>query len=119
MDYLLIEYPKCSTCKKAKSFLNDHKVSFASRHIVTETPTVEELSKWIKESGYPLKTFFNTSGNVYKALNLKDRLSSMSVEEQIQLLASNGMLIHRPLLIGKQTVLVGFRVREWEEIILK
>lgn len=114
MKYLLIEYPKCSTCKNAKKFLQEKNIQFEDRHIVEETPTEEELKKWIKQSGLEIKRFFNTSGLLYKEMNLKEKLQSMKEEEKIKLLSSNGMLIKRPLLIGKNKVLVGFKKEEWE-----
>ena len=114
MEYLFIEYPKCSTCQKAKKYLEEKGVSFTDRHIVEACPTAQELKEWVERSGLPLKRFFNTSGLVYKDLGLKDKLPNMPEEEQLALLASNGMLIKRPLLIGKDKVLVGFRPKEWE-----
>ena len=99
MRMLFIEYPTCSTCRKAKKYLQDAGMELEIRHIVEETPNVEELRAWVKQSGLELKKFFNTSGNVYKELKLKDRLKELSEEEQLNLLAGNGMLIKRPLLI--------------------
>ena len=110
---LFIEYPKCSTCKRAKKFLEDRGIAFQDRHIVEENPTEEELTKWIEMSGLPMKKFFNTSGMKYKELRLKDRLPGMSQEEQISLLASDGMLVKRPLLIDGDRVLVGFKEKDW------
>ncbi len=115
MKYLFVEYPKCSTCQKAKKWLENQKVEFEDRHIVENTPTFEELQKWINQSGFEIKKFFNTSGLVYKSMNLKEKLETMTAEEKIKLLASNGMLIKRPLLICDDFVLVGFREKEWEE----
>lgn len=112
---LLIEYPKCSTCQKAKKWLQERKVEFQDRHIVEERPTKEELKKWVAASGLPLKRFFNTSGMKYKELGLKDRLPTMSEEEQYDLLASDGMLVKRPLLIGDGFVILGFKEKEWLE----
>ena len=114
---LLIEYPKCSTCQKAKKWLEEHQVSFEDRHIVEQRPTEEELKDWIKRSGYPVKRFFNTSGMKYRELELKDKLPQMSEEEQIRLLATDGMLVKRPRVIGEQ-ILVGFREKEWTEKLL-
>lgn len=111
---LFIEYPKCSTCQKAKKWLVEHNVEFEDRHIVEQNPTQAELTGWIARSGLELKKFFNTSGMKYKELGLKDRLPSMSEEEQIALLASDGMLIKRPLLIMEDKILVGFKPAEWE-----
>lgn len=118
MEYLLIEYPKCSTCKNAKKWLEENNISFEDRHMVEETPSKEELAKWIKQSGIEIKKFFNTSGMLYKELNLKEKIPSMSEEEKIELLASNGMLIKRPLLIGKDKILIGFKKEEWESKLL-
>ncbi len=115
MKYLFIEYPKCSTCQKAKKWLENKNIEFEDRHIVENTPTVEELHEWIKKSGLEIKKFFNTSGLVYKNMNLKEKLETMTEEEKIKLLASNGMLIKRPLLIRENMVLVGFREKEWNE----
>lgn len=115
MKYLLLEYPKCSTCRNVKKWLDEHKVSYDDRHIIDQHPSAEELIEWISRSELPLKSFFNTSGLVYKALHLKEKLPTMNEEEQIQLLASDGKLIKRPLLIGENLVLVGFKTAEWEE----
>lgn len=106
-------YPKCSTCQKAKKWLEEKGVAFEERHIKDDKPGVEELRAWYKESGLPLKKFFNTSGLLYKELQLKDKLPAMSEEEQITLLATDGMLVKRPLLIGDGFVLVGFKEAEW------
>ena len=112
---LFLEYPKCSTCQKARKWLDAHQVSYTDRHIVEENPTYEELKEWYVRSGLPLKKFFNTSGMVYKELQLKDKLPTMSEEEQLKLLATNGMLVKRPLVIGDDFVLTGFREKEWIE----
>ena len=112
---LFIEYPKCSTCKKAKKYLEEHGIEFEDRHIVEENPTKEELTEWIRISGKPVKKFFNTSGMKYRELGLKDKLPQMSEEEQIELLASDGMLVKRPLLIDGEIVLTGFKEAEWPE----
>ena len=114
MNALLIWYPKCSTCQKAKAWLDEHGVACETRHIVEETPTAAELAEWHARSGLPLKRFFNTSGLVYKNEHIKDRLPGMSEEEQYALLAQNGMLIKRPLLLLGDRVLVGFHPAEWE-----
>lgn len=114
---LLIEYPKCSTCQKAKKWLEANKISFEDRHIVESRPTEEELKEWVGKSGYPVKKFFNTSGMKYRELGLKEKLQEMSEEEQIRLLATDGMLVKRPLLIGEK-ILVGFREKEWMERLL-
>ena len=112
---LFIEYPKCSTCKKAKQYLEEHGIEFEDRHIVEENPTKEELAEWIRISGKPVKKFFNTSGMKYRELGLKDKLPQMSEEKQIELLASDGMLVKRPLLIDGEMVLTGFKEAEWPE----
>lgn len=112
---LFIEYPKCSTCKKAKKYLEEHGIEFEDRHIVEENPTKEELTEWIRISGKPVKKFFNTSGMKYRELGLKDKLPQMSEEKQIELLASDGMLVKRPLLIDGEMVLMGFKEAEWPE----
>lgn len=113
---LFIEYPKCSTCKKAKTWLDENKIKYQDRHIVEQSPTVEELTKWIEKSGYEIKKFFNTSGLKYKELNLKDKLSNMTDNEKIKLLASDGMLIKRPMFINDKVVLLGFKEKEWEAL---
>ena len=112
---LFLEYPKCSTCKKAKKWLDDHQVAYTDRHILEENPTEDELREWIGRSGLPLKRFFNTSGMKYRELQLKDRLPGMSEEEQIALLATDGMLVKRPLLVLDLRVLPGFREADWSE----
>ena len=112
---LFIEYPKCTTCQRAKKFLDDRGVPYTDRHIKEDNPTADELRTWWKESGLPLKKWFNTSGLQYKALGLKDRLPAMGEEEQLALLASDGMLVKRPVLVGDGFVLVGFREAEWAE----
>lgn len=115
---LFLEYPKCSTCQKAKKWLDGHQVSYTDRHIVEENPTYEELKEWYEKSGLPLKKFFNTSGMIYKELQLKDKLKTMSEEEQLKLLATNGMLVKRPLVVKENCVLIGFKEAEWETSIL-
>lgn len=112
---LFLEYPKCSTCKKAKKWLDENGKQYEDRHIVENNPTAEELKQWHEKSGLPLKRFFNTSGMKYRELQLKNRLPEMSEEEQYDLLASDGMLVKRPLIIGDDFVLVGFKEKEWEE----
>ena len=114
---LFLEYPPCTTCKKAKKWLTDHELDFTARHIKEENPTAEEIDAWQKKSGLELKKFFNTSGLVYKALGLKDKLPGMSREEQLQLLASDGMLVKRPILVTEDAVLVGFREKDWEKLL--
>ena len=116
MSVLFLEYPKCSTCKKAKAWLEATGVSFVDRHIVEQNPTAEELQQWHKKSGLPLKKFFNTSGMLYKEMQLKDKLPQMSEAEQYDLLATNGMLVKRPLIIGEDFVLTGFKEAEWERL---
>lgn len=118
MDVLLICYPKCSTCQKAKKWLDEHAVAYQERDIKTKNPTVDEFGGWYKKSGAPLKRFFNTSGLLYRSLDLKEKLPSMSEEEQLLLLASDGMLVKRPLLIAGDKILIGFREAEWEEALL-
>lgn len=115
---LFLCYPKCTTCQKARRFLEENNVPFTLRDIKTERPAYEELKAWQQKSGLPLRRFFNTSGLQYRALELKDRLPQMSNEEQLQLLASDGMLVKRPLLITDDTVLVGFREAQWKETLL-
>ena len=114
MNFLFVEYPKCSTCQKAKKWLYAHGVSYDSRSIVEQNPSAAELKEWVARSGLPLKRFFNTSGRKYQALGLKDRLPQMSEAEQLELLATDGMLVKRPLLVGSGLVLAGFREKEWE-----
>ena len=108
-------YPKCTTCQKAKKWLDDNKIEYNLRDIKEENPSFEELSDWYKTSGLPLKKFFNTSGLLYKSMELKDKLPAMSEEEQLKLLATDGMLVKRPLLIGEDFVLIGFKESEWSE----
>ena len=115
MSLLFLEYPPCSTCKKAKSWLDAHGIQYTSRHIKDQNPSKEELKSWYQKSRLPLKRFFNTSGLLYKEMKLKDKLPAMSEEEQLQLLATNGMLVKRPLLIDGDTVLIGFKEAEWSE----
>ncbi|MGN0988043.1 MAG: arsenate reductase family protein [Otoolea sp.] len=115
MNVLFVEYPACTTCKKAKKWLDERQVSYEDRHIKEQNPTLEELKQWHKTSGLPLKKFFNTSGQLYKSMNLKDKLPVMSEEEQYSLLATDGMLVKRPILVGTDFVLVGFKETEWEE----
>ena len=111
---LFLEYPPCSTCKKAKAWLEANGVAYTARHIKEENPSYEELKAWYQRSGLPLKKFFNTSGLLYKSLNLKDKLPTMSEEEQLRLLATDGMLVKRPLVVLEHQVLTGFREAEWE-----
>ena len=116
---LFLEYPSCTTCKKAKAWLQSKGLEFTARHIREENPTAEELSGWQEKSGLELKKFFNTSGLVYKDLGLKDKLPTMSREEQLALLASNGMLVKRPIVVTGDAVLVGFKEKDWEKLLQK
>lgn len=113
---LFICYPKCSTCQKAKKWLDEHNVEYTERHIVESNPSYEELKLWHEKSGLALKKFFNTSGLFYKELQLKDKLPEMSEEEQLKLLATKGMLVKRPIVVEGDKVLVGFRESEWENL---
>ena len=115
---LLLEYPPCSTCKKAKAWLQSHEIEFTTRHIKENNPTYEELKLWYSHSGLTLKRFFNTSGLVYQSLGLKDKLLIMNEEDQLQLLATDGMLVKRPILVMDEKILVGFKEKEWEEALL-
>ena len=112
---LLICYPKCTTCQKAKKWLESQGIAYTERNIAEENPTYEELKEWYEKSGLPLKKFFNTSGLLYKSMQLKDKLPDMSEEEQLNLLATDGMLVKRPLVVDGDTVLTGFREAEWVE----
>lgn len=116
MSILFLEYPKCTTCKKAKAWLEGNAVAFDDRHIVENNPTAEELKTWWQMSGLPLKKFFNTSGLLYKEMQLKDKLPEMTEDEMIELLSTNGMLVKRPLIIGEDFVLVGFKEAEWDRL---
>ncbi len=111
---LFIEYPKCTTCQKAKKWLDEKGIEYSDRHIKEDNPTYDELKKWHEMSGLPLKKFFNTSGLLYKSMNLKDRIPEMSEDEQLKLLASDGMLVKRPLIVGDDYALTGFKAEEWE-----
>ena len=115
VNMLFIEYPKCSTCKKAKKWLDENGVSYKDRHIVEDNPSYDELKEWYERSGLPLKRFFNTSGMLYKSMKLKDKLPTMSDDEQLKLLATDGMLVKRPLIVSENFVLTGFREKEWSE----
>lgn len=114
---LFVEYPKCTTCQKAKKFLTDNGVEFVARHIKEEKPTYDELKLWYEKSGLPLKKFFNTSGLLYKSMDLKSKLPEMSEDEQLKLLSTDGMLVKRPILITDTKILVGFRENEWLDAI--
>lgn len=115
MSILFIEYPKCTTCKKAKKWLDDHGIAYEDRHIKEQNPTAEELTIWYQKSGLPIKRFVNTSGMLYREMNLKDKLPAMTDEEILELLATDGMLVKRPLIIGDDVVLTGFKEAEWNE----
>lgn len=108
-------YPKCTTCQRAQRWLEDNHIAYTLRDIKGEHPTYDELAAWHRRSGLPLKKFFNTSGMIYKQMNLKDKLQEMTEDEQLKLLATNGMLVKRPLVVGEDFILTGFREKEWEE----
>lgn len=110
---IFICYPKCSTCQKAKKWLDERNINYTERHIVENNPSYDELKAWYQMSGLPLKKFFNTSGLLYKEMQLKDKLATMSEEEQLKLLATNGMLVKRPVIVGENLVLLGFKEDEW------
>ncbi len=114
---IFIEYPKCSTCKKAKKWLDEHNVCYENRDIVQNNPKKEELKEWILKRNIPIKKFFNTSGILYREMELSKKLDTLSIEEQLDLLASNGMLVKRPILIGNNQILVGFKEEEWKKIL--
>lgn len=114
---LFLEYPPCSTCKKAKKWLDDNGIAYTARHIKEENPSYEELKQWLDISGLPVKKFFNTSGLLYKSMGLKDKLPGMTVEEQLQLLSTDGMLVKRPIVVSEDgKVLTGFKEAEWESL---
>ncbi len=115
MSLLFVEYPKCTTCKRAKAFLDAKGAKYTDRHIKEENPTFDELKEWRDKSGLDIKRFFNTSGILYREMGLKDKLDDMSDDEKLKLLSSDGMLVKRPLLIGNDFVLVGFKENQWEE----
>ena len=115
---LFLCYPRCTTCQKAKKWLDENKVNYIERHIVENNPSYDELKEWFNKSGLPLKKFFNTSGLLYKEMQLKDKLHGMSEEDQLELLATNGMLVKRPLVVSGEFVLVGFKEAEWAEKML-
>lgn len=116
---LFIEYPSCSTCQRAKKWLDEQGIHYTDRHIKLENPTYEELDEWQRRSGLPMKKFFNTSGLLYKSMGLKDKLPNMSREEQLRLLASDGMLVKRPLIVADDLVMTGFKESEWKEKLKK
>ena len=115
MNYIFITYPKCSTCQKAKKYLDEHGIKYTERHIVENNPTIEEIEKWIKISGKEANKFFNTSGMLYRQMELTKKLPNMSEEEKIALLASDGMLVKRPIIVTDKFVLNGFKEKEWQE----
>lgn len=115
MQYIC--YPKCTTCKRAKVWLDEHGITYDERHIAEQNPSYDELKKWYNISGLPLKRFFNTSGVLYKSMQLKDKLPNMSEDEQLKLLSTDGMLVKRPIIIDGDTVLVGFRENEWQTLL--
>ena len=115
MQYIC--YPKCTTCKRAKAWLDEHGITYDERHIAEQNPSYDELKKWYNISGLPLKRFFNTSGVLYKSMQLKDKLPNMSKQEQLTLLSTDGMLVKRPIIIDSDTVLVGFRENEWQTLL--
>lgn len=113
MKHLFLCYPRWTTCKKAKAWLDENKIQYEERNIKEENPNETELTEWISKSNYPIKRFFNTSGNLYRELNVKEKLNTMTEEELIKLLATDGMLVKRPILVGENTVLVAFKEEEW------
>ncbi len=116
---LFLEYPACSTCKKAKKWLDDHGITYTDRHIKEDKPSYQELKSWLEISGLPIKKFFNTSGLQYRALELKDKLPTMTIEEQLQLLSTDGMLVKRPIIVTENgNILTGFKEKEWEDALL-
>ncbi len=117
MKNIFIEYPRCSTCKRAKKWLEENNIDFMERNIVEEIPKVEELNEWIKKSGHEIKKWFNTSGLKYKELNLKEKLDTMNDKEKIELLASDGMLIKRPILVSDKGILIGFKEDNWKQLL--
>ena len=117
MKNIFIEYPRCSTCKTAKKWLEENNIDFMERNIVEEIPKVEELNEWIKKSGHEIKKWFNTSGLKYKELNLKEKLDTMNDKKKIELLASDGMLIKRPILVSDKGILIGFKEDNWKQLL--
>ena len=115
---LFVYYPKCSTCQKAKKWLEENNIEFEERHIIDDNPTYEELKEWYEKSGLSLNRFFNTSGMKYRELKLKDKRPDMSEDEQLKLLATDGMLVKRPVIVSDDVVLTGFKIKEWEEKLL-
>ena len=117
MEILFVEYPRCTTCKKAKKYLEEKNIEFIDRHIVENNPTKEELKNWLEKSNLPINKFFNTSGVLYREMQLKDKVKTLSEDELLDILSSNGMLVKRPILITKDKVLVGFKEDQWSEIL--
>lgn len=115
---VFLQYPPCTICKRAKNWLDEKDIPYENRHIKENNPSYEELKAWYERSGLPLKKFFNTSGQQYRALELKEKLSSMSEEEQLRLLASDGMLVKRPMLVTESAILVGFKAEQWENVLV-
>lgn len=115
MSVLFIEYPRCTTCRKAKKYLEENNIDFVDRHIVEENPSKDELKEWLNKSGLPIKKFFNTSGVLYREMQLKDKVKELPEDELLDILASNGMLVKRPIVVKDNTVLVGFKEEEWNE----
>lgn len=115
MEYLFLHYPKCSTCKKTKAWLDANHITYVERNIKTENPSEDELKEWIEKSNYPISKFFNTSGILYRELNMKEKVKTLPEEELIKILASDGMLVKRPILVGDDKILVGFKKEEWEK----
>lgn len=116
---LFIEYPKCTTCKKAKKWLDEHGIVYTDRNIKEENPALDELKEFLNKSGLPIRKFFNTSGMLYREMGLKDKLGSMTEEEMLSLLSTDGMLVKRPLIVTEKAVLVGFKEKEWEETLIE
>lgn len=114
---LFVHYPKCTTCRRAKKWLDEHQIAYEARDIKEQNPSLEELTQWYQKSGLPLKKFFNTSGILYKEMKLKEKLPDMSEEEQLALLVTDGMLVKRPIVVTEDQVLVGFKEAQWEEIL--
>ena len=115
MSVLFVEYPRCTTCRKAKKYLEENNIEFIDRHIVEENPTKEELKEWFQKSGLPINKFFNTSGVLYREMQLKDKVKTLPEDELLDILATNGMLVKRPIVINNDTVLVGFKEEDWNE----
>ena len=115
MAVLFVEYPRCTTCRRAKKYLEENNIEFIDRHIAEENPTKDELKDWLKKSGLPINKFFNTSGALYREMQLKDKVKTLSEDELLDILSTNGMLVKRPIVVKEDTVLVGFKEEEWNE----